>query len=235
MSARPPRRPSAPSLAGSCCAKRAAMRPRRAWPASRETSGAAASAARRVEHRPAVRRSRAERLRRCRSPALLGRRRPAPPSRAARSPSSASTSIGLVRKPLKPAASSSASKPFIALAVSAMIGSVQPRRRSVAGRGLAVHHRHLHVHQHQVEASAATRSSATWPFSASLDLQPDFLEQHAHQLAVLVAVVDDQHVRRREDPAHRPATAQRRRSSLPAAPPARASRRRQVAGRQRHT
>ena len=72
-----------------------------------------------------------------------------------------------------------------------------------AGGGLAVHHRHLHVHQQQVEGlgrHAVERDLAVFGLA---DAQAHFFEQHAHQLAVLAAVVDHQHMRRRELPALR--------------------------------
>ncbi len=154
------------SLAGNCSAKRSAMRASRGCAARRETSGAITGTAVDTGSEPAT------------LTGTTGRRsgsaavQATPSRRAARSPISASTSTGLVWKPLKPASSSSASKPFIALAVSAMIGSVQPRRRSsrvavwpsITGICMSIRIRS--------NDSSATRSSAIWPFSASLTRSP---------------------------------------------------------------
>ena len=81
----------------------------------------------------------------------------------------------------------------MALAVKAMIGIVTPRGAQLACGRVAIHDRHLHVHQDQIERFGRPRGpTACWPFSASFDLRSGPAQHQLDQLAVGVAVVDDQ-------------------------------------------
>ena len=100
--------------------------------------------------------------------------------------------------PRRPASMHFSRSPFIALAVTAMIGRSRnlPRLADRAHRVVAVHLRHHDVHQHDVDvrASPASISIASRPVSAETTSMSLPLEHARQREDVADVVVDDQHL-----------------------------------------
>ncbi len=128
-------------------------------------------------------------------------RAPACSARRGGSPSSRSGSTGFVTYSDAPAASAFSRSPFMAFAVSEMIGSSSNRRQRADGarRVEPVHLRHHRVHQDGVDVAVRLQSSrATLPFSAWRTSIRRALRTLANREDVAAVVVDEQHLLPRE-------------------------------------